>query len=114
MAVWWPGFDTNDTLGVLNDLWEFNPLSQEWAWMGGSGTIPAGDYGPPAVYGTMIEPETQNIPGGRTRQVEWTDGSGNFWLFGGSGVGGGGGGPSLATPQTQQITTSGVAGLTVH
>jgi hypothetical protein len=25
----------------LNDLWEFNPSTNEWAWMGGSSTIPS-------------------------------------------------------------------------
>jgi Galactose oxidase, central domain len=34
------GFDSAGTKGELNDLWEFNPATREWAWMGGSPTVP--------------------------------------------------------------------------
>jgi N-acetylneuraminic acid mutarotase len=67
-------------LGLLNDLWEFNSSTDEWAWMGGSSTIPQS-----SVYGTMGTPATGNIPGGREYAASWTDSNGNFWLFGGSG-----------------------------
>jgi hypothetical protein len=35
------GYDANGNSGYLNDLWEFNPSTNEWAWMGGSSTVPA-------------------------------------------------------------------------
>ena len=35
------GFDGQGNSGQLNDLWEFNPTNNEWAWMGGSSTLPA-------------------------------------------------------------------------
>jgi N-acetylneuraminic acid mutarotase len=78
------GVDANGVEGGLNDLWEFNPSTREWAWMGGSSTVGA-NGGWPGVYGTLGTPAAGNIPGGRTEAVSWTDGSGNLWLFGGSG-----------------------------
>ena len=33
------GYDANGNTGYLNDLWEFNPTANEWAWMGGSSTV---------------------------------------------------------------------------
>jgi hypothetical protein len=73
----------------LNDLWEFNTVSKQWVWMGGSDTG--------GVYGTLGTPAASNIPGARGgdpnvtyidpggNAVAWTDSSGNFWLFGGDG-----------------------------
>ena len=77
------GFDANGNNGNLNDLWEFSPTTNEWAWVGGSSTV--GSNGPPGVYGTLGTPATGNIPGGRQSPANWTDSSGNLWLFGGFG-----------------------------
>ncbi len=65
----------------LNDLWEFNPSTSQWTWMGGSSGVNAA-----GVYGTLGTPATGNIPGARFSASGWTDNSGNFWLFGGSGL----------------------------
>jgi hypothetical protein len=68
-----------------NDLWEYNPGNNEWAWMGGdylpslSGTAPAYPGGPVGTSGTNLS------PGSRFGATSWTDESGNFWLFGGQG-----------------------------
>ncbi len=71
----------------LNDLWEYNPTANEWAWMGGNSNPPYdGDLG---NYGTLGVPSAQNIPSGRSGAVAWTDASGKFWLFGGLGAMGG-------------------------
>jgi len=78
------GYDASGDFGELNDLWEFNPSTKQWAWMGGSSTIPA-YQGQPGVYGTMGTPAAGNIPGGRYGAFSWTDSSGNFWLYGGDG-----------------------------
>ena len=32
------GFDANGNGADLNDLWKFNPSTNEWAWMGGGST----------------------------------------------------------------------------
>jgi hypothetical protein len=83
------GYDAGGNFGELNDLWEFNPSTNQWAWMGGSSTVPAYS-GQPGVYGTLDTFAPGNIPGGRYGASSWTDKSGNFWLFGGEGFDGGG------------------------
>ena len=64
-----------------NDLWEFDPTSNEWTWMGGSNV---GNQS--GVYGTQGVASANNIPGGREEFIGWTDKQGNFWVFGGWGV----------------------------
>jgi len=78
------GFDANGIVGDLNDLWQFSPSTNEWAWMGGSSTVPCNSCGQPGVYGTLGTPAPGNIPGGRIYPVSWTDSSGYLWLFGGA------------------------------
>ena len=51
-----------------------------WTWIGGSS---AADQ--PGIYGQLEMPAMENIPPGRWDAARWTDNSGNFWLFGGSG-----------------------------
>ncbi len=70
--------------GDLNDLWEFNPSTNEWTWLGGSNTIP-NSGGQVGVYGTLGMPAAGNIPGSRYNTTCWTDSQGDFWLFGGLG-----------------------------
>jgi len=74
------GKDYVGTEGELNDLWEFNPLTNEWTWRSGSETANTS-----AEYGTRGVPSTSNIPGPRDSGVAWTDHYGNLWLFGGYG-----------------------------
>jgi N-acetylneuraminic acid mutarotase len=97
------GFDAKGNWGALNDLWEFNPSTNEWAWMSGSDTAPVNAscegciLGQPAVYGTFGVPAAGNTPGGLWDASGWTDPSGNLWLFGGSGTGVGGNAGELNT-----------------
>jgi hypothetical protein len=80
------GNDANNNLGYLNDLWEFSPSTNQWAWMGGSNVLSCrDDCGQSGVYGTLETPAAGNIPGGRDSASSWTDSSGNLWLFGGWG-----------------------------
>jgi len=51
------GFDSAGSLGDLNDLWEFNPSTSEWTWMGGSNV--AGTSG---VYGVEGTPAPGTFP----------------------------------------------------
>ena len=77
------GYGINSTTvgaGVLNDLWEFNPTSKQWTWVGGANT-----ENQSGVYGALGAAGATNVPGARQRAVSWTDRSGNFWLFGGIG-----------------------------
>jgi N-acetylneuraminic acid mutarotase len=80
----------NQISWVLDDLWMFNPSTNQWTWMGGSSTFPCNvtidECSPPSgVYGTMGTPAAANFPGSRAYGATWADASGNFWLFGGSG-----------------------------
>ena len=78
------GFDAINNSGYLNDVWEFNPSTNQWAWMGGSSTVDStgGRFG---VYGTKGQAAAGNIPGSRQDAANWTDSSGHLWLFGGYG-----------------------------
>jgi N-acetylneuraminic acid mutarotase len=86
--LWLFGGEGLDSVGYsayLNDLWKFNPSTNQWAWMGGSSTIDPGLGGRPGVYGTIHVPAPSNVPGSRMLANSWLDSSGNFWLFGGAG-----------------------------
>ena len=64
----------------LNDLWEFNPTTEQWTWVSGGSTGNA-----QGVYGTLGVTAASNVPGARNVGVSWLDSSGNLWLFGGNG-----------------------------
>ncbi len=64
----------------LQDLWKYDIATNEWTWISGSNL---GNQ--PGVYGTKGQPDPANYPGGRGSVISWSDLSGNFWLFGGSG-----------------------------
>ena len=79
---------------LLNDLWEFNPSTNEWAWMGGVSLVGGAGINcaidicaVPGVYGALGTPAEGNIPGSRAGAMNWTDSKGNLWLLGGSGFG---------------------------
>lgn len=76
------GYDANGVCNTLNDLWKYNPATQQWAWMSGSNSGEAN-----GVYGTQGTAAPGNTPGARMWAVSWTDGAGNLWLFGGLGFG---------------------------
>jgi N-acetylneuraminic acid mutarotase len=72
------GYDSAGNLKDLNDLWKYS--AGEWTWMAGA------DVGNQAgIYGTLGVRGPGNVPGARNLAVAWTDKSGNFLLFGGSG-----------------------------
>lgn len=62
----------------LNDLWKYDPLSNEWTWMKGSSSP-----GAIGVYGTKGVPNATNTPGARNAYTKWNDGQDNLYLFGG-------------------------------
>ena len=77
--------DTGYTTDPLNDLWKYNPATNEWTWIGGSSTFASGGTGIGGSYGTLGTPASSNWPGSRAYSVTWVDANGNFWLFGGQG-----------------------------
>ena len=98
------GYDKSRNYGLLSDLWEFNPTTNQWTWVSGSSTINAA-----GVYGTQGAPAGSNMPGARTGAAIWTDKSGDVWLFGGGGLDGSGGKGELSdlweySPSTNQWT----------
>ncbi len=74
------GYDSNGTLGDLDDLWEFSPSTGQWTWIEGSSTANANGR-----YGTVGVASASNVPGARQFAAAWTDTEGDFWLFGGVG-----------------------------
>ncbi len=73
------GLDQNGEM--LQDLWEFDPYTAQWAWIKGPGiTNQVGNYGISGV------PSPSNIPGCRSfGAATWVDTAGDLWLFGGDG-----------------------------
>lgn len=87
------GFDSTGTSGLLNDLWMFNPSTDEWTWVSGSSVVGASG-GQAGTYGTLGVQGLNNIPGGRLGTAGWIDLKGNLWLFGGFGYSAATGSPS--------------------
>ncbi|WP_413943141.1 kelch repeat-containing protein [Bdellovibrio sp. HCB-162] len=94
LMAWWK--DSSDKLWLLggndssasffNDLWKYDPVSNQWTWISGNNTANAN-----GVYGTRGVPSTANAPGARRGYAPSIDASGNFWFFGGYGYGASGG-----------------------
>jgi Galactose oxidase, central domain len=76
------GVDASGNSGELNDLWTYSPATQQWTWVSGSSANY--DLG---NYGTRGVPSPTNVPSARDSSAAWSDGAGNFWLFGGNGMG---------------------------
>ncbi len=74
------GYITTNSISTLSDLWKYDPTNNMWTWMNGNNT--ANNNG---VYGTMGVSSATNKPGARSAPVCWTDASGNFWMYGGTG-----------------------------
>jgi N-acetylneuraminic acid mutarotase len=65
---------------MFNDLWKFNPATNNWILMKGSNS-----YNEAGFYGIMGVANPFNQPGSRSGAASWTDASGDLWLFGGDG-----------------------------
>ncbi len=74
------GFGYVNTLGNLNDLWKYDPATNEWMWVHGDNVT--GHF---AVYGNPGTAAPSTRPGGMLNAATWTDPSGGLWLFGGRG-----------------------------
>ncbi len=95
------GSDGNYCQTFLNDLWKYDPPTNQWTWMNGSNSCGQGGN-----YGTMGTPAAGNTPGARDFAASWTDKNGNFWLFGGQ-IGSSFGDMWEFTPSTNQWTWTG-------
>ena len=74
------GFPATGGIGGLNDLWRYNPSTNEWTWMHGANFIDD-----PGIYGTKGVSAAGNTPGARHGSGAAFDNIGNLWLFGGYG-----------------------------
>ncbi len=79
------GFDSIGQFGVLNDLWEFDPSTNQWTWQGGGSTVPGTGYGLGGIFGTEGTFSSSNHPGGLMLEDVWHDHNDHTWLFGGWG-----------------------------
>ena len=73
------GLDSTGGSHLLNDLWKYS--AGEWTWMSGS-NVGQTKRGRTELRG-RLPPVT--FPGRDRLATSWTDASGDFWLFGGSG-----------------------------
>lgn len=73
------GYD-GSALGMLNDLWKYDPSINKWTWVNGDNTIEQ-----KSVYGTKGISASTNKPGARYVSTSWKDADDNLWLFGGYG-----------------------------
>jgi len=65
----------------LNDLWKYDPTTNEWTWVRGSNVINSNGNA-----GTKCVSSPSNDPSARwENKACWTDTCGNFWMFGGQG-----------------------------
>ncbi len=64
--------------GSGNDLWKYNPTTNQWTWMKGDNTLDQS-----GVYGIMGLSAVSNKPGARNSLMSWSDSFGNLWCFGG-------------------------------
>ena len=76
----------NNGLGQENNnLWQYDPAINQWAWMNGAQQL----YNQPPVYGQLGTGNAANTPGAREESdVSWVDSAGNLWLFSGLGTNG--------------------------
>jgi N-acetylneuraminic acid mutarotase len=68
-------------VGLLNDLWTFDPITGEWIWVSGSNTV-----GASPSFGTLGTPGASVTPGARFTSTAWIDRSGAIWVLGGIGL----------------------------
>lgn len=75
-------FGGSNHLGAnLDDLWKYNPYTNEWTWVRGSNIFVS--TADPISYGTMNVPKNTNTPGPRSEcKSGWTIGN-ELWQFGG-------------------------------
>lgn len=72
------GYDPQGNYGFLNDLWKYEVNTGMWTWVSGDSTLDL-----TSTYGTQGVSSPSNIPGGRSRCVNWIDDDNNLWIFGG-------------------------------
>ncbi len=73
------GYNSGATAGQLNDLWEYDPATNNWTWLSGNDAINS-----LGIYGTIAVPSATNLPGARESGQMQTINN-KAYLFGGRG-----------------------------
>ncbi len=79
------GLAEGTTIDYLNDLWEYDPATNNWTWLKGEKM-----QNQPGIYGVKGTYDANNQPGGRLGAMTWAL-NGKLYLFGGNGYGSSGG-----------------------
>jgi N-acetylneuraminic acid mutarotase len=80
--IWTFGGAANETpTGWFNDLWKYNPSTNEWAWVSGESIV-----NQLPQYGELGVSNPENMPGPREHHKTWSDAQGDIWIFGGFGI----------------------------
>ncbi|MBL7933373.1 MAG: T9SS type A sorting domain-containing protein [Bacteroidia bacterium] len=74
------GFASLPQQGYLNDLWKYDPATNQWTWMSGANT-----NNQAGLYGTMSTPSSTNVAGARYFPTIWADMTSELYLLGGFG-----------------------------
>ncbi len=74
------GYAAAGAPGYMNDLWKYNPLTNQWAWMNGTNLVSQN-----GIYGSLGVSSSTVTPGAKYCPRSWTDATGNLYLFGGLG-----------------------------
>jgi len=71
---------------LYNDLWKFDPLSNEWTWISGDSTLTTWNIG--GHYGSQCVEDNLNVPFRRcANSARWSDQCGNLIMYGGHDTG---------------------------
>jgi hypothetical protein len=72
------GYDSSGYTGRLNDLWSYDPDTNQWTWVSGSNIREqSGSFGTKGVFAAS------NVPRARDDSSCWIDSLNRLWLFGG-------------------------------
>ncbi len=72
-------YDNLGTYGDMNDLWKFDPITNNWTWIKGSNAVTG-----TAIYGTVGIENANNTPGARYGQATWSFNN-KMYIMGGYG-----------------------------
>jgi ELWxxDGT repeat protein len=75
------GYASSGSVGTLNDLWRFDPATNNWTWVKGSSLVTQN-----GTYGSQGVGAAGNQPGARQLATGWVDAANTLWLFGGTGL----------------------------
>ena len=73
------GYSENSS-GLLNDLWKYSPKLNQWVWINGEK-----NPNMPGKKGKVSIPDSASYPGARDQASGSVDKNGDFWLHGGNG-----------------------------